>query len=102
MRFIQLLLILSSSVLAAYASPGILPGYTGIRRDRGREFGFQKSEQLTHPSLFSDARCGETRLNLKAGDHGYFESPSYPNAYRGGLDCEYRYEVNCSIPINLS
>jgi len=94
MGSIQLFLLLSSGILAATASPGILP-YTGINRDRGwLKLFISESEKSTHTVyLFSDSPCGETRLNLKEGDHGYFASPSYPNAYRGGLDCEYRYEV---------
>jgi len=36
--------------------------------------------------------CGETRIRLNDGDHGIIESPGYPNSYKPGLDCEYRYE----------
>jgi hypothetical protein len=41
--------------------------------------------------------CGEMMLNMKDGDHGYIESPHYPDPYKAGIECLWTLKVrNCT------
>ena len=42
--------------------------------------------------------CGETLLDMKGGDHGYIESPGYPDPYKAGIECLWTFKViRCNV-----